>query len=69
MKKDYSYRDTWKHRYSRAYNKAKRGNLTKKEMMKKYGRFPKTNEWWSDETEEEWKQKYINDNPKKSETA
>ena len=32
MPKDYSYRDTWKHRYSRAYNKAKRGNLTKKEM-------------------------------------
>mgnify|MGYP003385793134 CR=1 FL=1 len=28
--KDYSYRSTWKHDFSRAYNKAKRGGLTKR---------------------------------------
>ena len=39
--KDYAYRSTWKHKFSRARNLAQRGGLTKKEMMKKYGRFPK----------------------------
>ena len=47
MPKDYSYRGTWEHAYSRAINKARRGGLTKKEMLKKYGRFPKNGEWWN----------------------
>jgi hypothetical protein len=65
MTKDYSYRSTWKHYYSRAYNKAKRGNLSKKEMMEKHGRFPKKNEWWlGNITEEKWKENYIKEHPK-----
>ena len=64
MTKDYSYRSTWKHDYSRAYNKAKRGGLTKKAMMEKYGRFPKKNEWWSELPEKEWKEQYLKNNPK-----
>ena len=35
-KKDYAYRSTWKHKFSRARNLAQRGGLTKKEMMEKY---------------------------------
>lgn len=65
MTKDYSYRSTWEHYYSRAYNKAKRGNLTKAEMIKKYGRFPKKNEWWLEGiTEKEWIEDYMKRNPK-----
>ena len=31
-----------------------------KEMLKKYGRFPKKNEWWGPENNyEEWKEKWI----------
>ena len=48
-KKDYAYRSTWKHKFSRARNLAQRGGLTKPEMLKKYGRFPKKNEWWGPE--------------------
>ena len=63
-RKDYSYRSTWKHKFSRARNKAKRGGLTKAEMLIKYGRFPKKNEWWGPETNErEWKEKWIAENP------
>lgn len=64
MVKDYEYRGTWKHKFSRAINKARRGNLTKKEMMEKYGRFPKNNEWFGEGTEKEWKEKWITENPK-----
>ena len=64
MSKDYSYRSTWEHFYSRAINKARRNNMTKEEMMKVYGRFPKKNEWWNSITEEEWKREYLQKNPK-----
>lgn len=58
-KKDYAYRSTPKHVFSRARNLAHRGGLTKKEMMKKYGRFPKKNEWWGPEKNfKEWSVKY-----------
>jgi hypothetical protein len=63
MSKD--YRSTWEHFYSRAINKARRNNLTKEEMMKKYGRFPKKNEWWLDSmTEKEWIENYLKTHPK-----
>lgn len=62
--KDYSYRSTWEHAYSRAINKARRGNLTKKQMMVKYGRFPKRNEWFGSGTEEEWIAEYLIKFPK-----
>merc|ERR1719242_1659991 len=63
--KDYSYRGTWKHKLSRARNKAQRGGLSKKEMLAKYGRFPKKNEWWGPEKDEkEWRAKWIAANPK-----
>mmetsp|Transcript_30825 Transcript_30825/g.55844 ORF Transcript_30825/g.55844 Transcript_30825/m.55844 type:complete len:87 (+) Transcript_30825:210-470(+) len=63
-KKDYAYRCTWKHKLSRALNKAKRGGLSKEEMMKKYGRFPKKKEWWGpEEDEKEWKEKWMAENP------
>jgi hypothetical protein len=63
--KDYAYRSTWKHKFSRARNLAHRGGLTKKEMFEKHGRFPKKNEWWGPETNfEEWKAKWILENPK-----
>ena len=63
--KDYSYRGTWKHKLSRARNKAQRGGLSKKEMMAKYGRFPRKNEWWgSEKDEKEWKAKWIAANPR-----
>lgn len=65
MTKDYSYRSTWEHYYSRAYNKAKRGGITKEEMMKKYGRFPKKNEWFLETIpEKEWIEDYLKKNPK-----
>lgn len=64
MVKDYSYRSTWEHYYSRAINKARRGGMTKEEMMKKMGRFPRKNEWWGETTEEEWKAEYLLKNPK-----
>lgn len=64
-KKDYAYRSTWKHKFSRARNLAHRGGLTKKEMLKKYGRFPKKNEWWGgDGSYKVWKEKWIASNPK-----
>jgi hypothetical protein len=64
-KKDYAYRSTWEHKFSRARNLAHRGCLTKKEMMKKYGRFPKKGEWWGvDNNFEEWMDKWISENPK-----
>ena len=44
MGKDYTYRGTWKHKFSRARNKAQRGGLSKKEMLEKYGRFPRKDE-------------------------
>jgi hypothetical protein len=59
MPKDYAYRSTWEHAYSRAINKARRGDLTKSEMQKKYGRFPKKNEWWNTIPEKEWIANYI----------
>ena len=63
--KDYSYRSTWEHKFSRARNLAHRGGLTKKEMMKQYGRFPKKHEWWGpEENFKEWKDKWILENPK-----
>ena len=47
-----------KHKFSRARNLAHRGGLTKKEMMKKYGRFPRKNEWWGeDQNYQAWKNK------------
>ncbi len=65
MPKDYSYRSTWEHAYSRAINKARRGNLTKEKMMEKYGRFPKRSEWWLEEiTEKEWTAEYLIKFPK-----
>jgi len=63
-KKRYAYRSTWKHTYSRAYNKAKRGGMTKKVMMETKGRFPRKGEWWSPGTEAEWKAEWIANNPK-----
>jgi uncharacterized protein (DUF924 family) len=65
MPKDYSYRSTWEHAYSRAINKARRGGLTKEKMMEKYGRFPKRNEWWTENiTEKEWIAEYLLKFPK-----
>jgi len=64
MSKDYSYRQTWEHAFSRAINKARRGGLTKEEMMKKYGRFPKKNEWFGTGTEKEWIDDYLAKFPK-----
>jgi len=65
VRKDYSYRSTWKHKFSRARNLAKRGGLTKKEMMKKYGRFPGKHEWWGPEdNQKEWEEKWILTHPK-----
>lgn len=63
-KKDYSYRSTWDHKLRRARNLARRGGVTKKEMMTLYGRFPKKNEWWGpEENEKEWYDKWVIDNP------
>jgi hypothetical protein len=67
--KDYTYRSTWEHAYSRAINKARRGGLSKDEMMNKYGRFPKKGEWWSPGTEKEWIDDYITKHPKGPRTA
>ena len=65
MSKDYQYRSTWEHTFSRALNKAKRGNMTKSQMMEKYGRFPKKSEWWGPETnQKEWEENWIKLNPK-----
>lgn len=63
MPKDYTYRGTWKHKFSRAYNKAKRGNVSKKILMETKGRFPQKNEWWGPIPEEEWKSEWIKNNP------
>jgi flagellar biosynthesis GTPase FlhF len=63
--KDYSYRSTWKHKYSRAKNLAQRGGLTKQAMMEQYGRFPKRKEWWGpEENEKEWSTTWISKFPK-----
>jgi hypothetical protein len=64
MPKDYTYRSTWEHSYSRAYNKAKRGGMSKEEMMKTKGRFPKKNEWFGEGTEQEWIKEYLLKFPK-----
>jgi hypothetical protein len=67
MPKDYAYRSTWAHTYSRAYNKAHRGGLSKEAMMAKYGRFPKKGEWWLESmTEKEWIADYLAKYPKPS---
>jgi len=64
-KKDYAYRSTWKHKFSRARNLAQRGGLTKKEMLNKYGRFPRKKEWWGEDgSYEKWKEKWVAENPK-----
>jgi hypothetical protein len=64
-KKDYAYRSTWKHKFSRARNLAQRGGLAKKEMLKKYGRFPKKKEWWGEDgSYKKWKEKWVAENPK-----
>jgi hypothetical protein len=64
-KKNYAYRSTWTHKFSRAKNLAHRGGLTKKEMLKKYNRFPTKNEWWGeDKNFEEWRTKWVLLNPK-----
>ena len=48
--KDYAYRSTWKHKYSRAYNKAKRGGMSKKRNVRKLKvDFLKKGEWWGPE--------------------
>tara|TARA_B100001094_G_scaffold172050_1_gene166363 strand:+ start:1615 stop:1818 length:204 start_codon:yes stop_codon:yes gene_type:complete len=63
--KDYAYRSTWKHKFSRAKNLAHRGGLTKKDMMEKYGRFPRKDEWWGpEENFKEWEAKWVAENPK-----
>jgi hypothetical protein len=63
--KDYAYRSTWEHTYSRSINKARRNNLTKAEMMKQYGRFPKKDEWMNNSiSEEEWIKEYLKKFPK-----
>jgi hypothetical protein len=64
MPKDYTYRSKWKHKFSRAYNKAKRGGMTKKEMMSEKGRFPRKDEWWGPGNEKDWKIQYVKNNPK-----
>jgi len=65
MSKDYTYRSTWEHKYSRSINKARRGNLTKEKMLEKYGRFPMKKEWFLEGiTEKEWIEEYIKNNPK-----
>ena len=64
-RKDYAYRSTWEHKFSRARNLARRGGLTKKEMMKKYGRFPRSSEWWGDDgSYQVWKVKWIAEHPR-----
>jgi len=64
-KKDYRYRSTWKHQLSRARNLAHRGGLPKKEMLKKYGRFPTKKEWWGvHKNEKEWMIEWIKEHPK-----
>jgi hypothetical protein len=64
MSKNYDYRSTWDHAFSRAINKARRGSLTKEEMFKVYGRFPKKNEWFGSGTEKEWIAEYMIKNPR-----
>jgi len=64
-KKDYAYRSTWKHVFSRARNLAHRGGLTKKQMIKQHGHFPKNDEWWGpEENFKEWKEKWILEHPR-----
>jgi hypothetical protein len=38
--------------------------MTKEIMMETKGRFPKKNEWWGPNTEEEWTTEWIKNNPK-----
>ena len=64
-KKDYAYRGTWEHQLSRARNLAQRGGLTKTEMMARYGRFPKRDEWWGPEKDRlEWEREWKRTHPK-----
>ena len=64
IRKDYTYRSTWKHKFSRARNLAHRGGLTKQEMFAKFGRFPNKTEWWGpEENYIEWRNKWISKNP------
>jgi hypothetical protein len=63
--KDYAYRGMWKHKYSRARNKEQRGGLSKADMMRLKGGFPKKKDWWgTDTSENEWATKWIKENPK-----
>lgn len=64
MGKDYAYRGTWKHKFSRALNKARRGGMSKKEALEKKGRLPKGNEWWNNGTKKEWVERWKRENPK-----
>ena len=60
LKKDYSYRSTFKHKLSRARNLAQRGGLTKAAAIKARGRLPKKKEWWGPEaSEKEWRRAWI----------
>ena len=45
QKKDYAYRSTWKHKFSRARNKAQRGGLSKKEMLKNVQKYYLKDHW------------------------
>ena len=67
--KDYTYRSTWEHKYSRAKNLARRGGLSKKDTIQKYKRHPTRTEWWgSEQNEQEWKLEWILKNPNPSTT-
>ena len=63
-KKDYAYRSTWKHQFSRARNLAQRGGLTKPQMMARFGRHPKKKEWWGkDGSYEAWRARWVREHP------
>ena len=48
-----------------AQSKEESGGLTKKEMLKKYGRFPTKKEWWGvHKNEKEWMKEWIKEHPK-----
>ena len=64
-KKDYAYRSTWRHAFSRARNLARRGGLTRRAMLKQYGRFPRGAEWWgADGSFEAWEKRWVAEHPK-----
>ena len=63
-KKDYQYRSTWAHKFSRARNLAQRGGLTKPQMMKKFGRFPKKGEWFGEDgSYAAWRARWVAEHP------